>query len=83
MKLFYSFFFLLSSQFIFAQIQGNGGLPISNKQALDQKTIQEWSFSQPNIAALQAEDAQLDDQGVAPWRFGFNNYTNICICIFP
>lgn len=77
MKLFYSFIFFFSTTIILAQIQGNGGLPISNKQALDQKTIQEWSFSQPNISALQAEDAQIDDQGIAPWRFGFNNYTNI------
>ena len=77
MKLFFSFLFLVTGQIIFAQIQGSGGLPKSNKQALDEKSIQEWYFAQPNIAALQAEDALIDDQGVAPWRFGFNNHTNI------
>lgn len=77
MKLFYSFFFLCSTHFLFGQIQGLGGQPISDKHLLESKSIQEWNFAQPNISALQAEDAQTDDQGIAPWRFGFNNYTNI------
>ncbi|MEY3681889.1 MAG: hypothetical protein RLZZ289_412, partial [Bacteroidota bacterium] len=77
MKLFYSLFLLLSPSIFFAQIQGNGGLPLSIKQTIDQKTIQEWTFAKPNIAALQAEDALVDDQGIAPWRFGFNNHTNL------
>lgn len=77
MKLFYSLFLLLSPSIFFAQIQGNGGLPLSIKQTIDQKTIQEWTFAKPNIAALQAEDALVDDQGIAPWRFGFNNYTTL------
>jgi hypothetical protein len=77
MKLFYTFFILLSTSFLFAQIQGNGGLPLSVKQTIDQKAIQEWTFAQPDIAALKAEDALVDDQGIAPWRFGFNNHTNL------
>jgi hypothetical protein len=44
---------------------------------LNDKVIEQWIYTQPDIAALQAEDASTDDQGTAPWRFGYNNYTNL------
>ena len=77
MKTLYTLSLLLLSSSLFAQIQGNGGLPTSTKIELNDKIIQEWVYAQPDISALQAEDAITDDQGTAPWRFGFNNHTNI------
>ncbi|MEN9744150.1 MAG: hypothetical protein RLZZ65_1955 [Bacteroidota bacterium] len=77
MKIVYTLLLSFTSTFLYAQIQGNGGVPVSQKQTIDRKLIQQWVFEQPDIAALQAEDAQTDDKGVAPWRFGFNNYTNL------
>jgi hypothetical protein len=77
MKTLYTLIFIFCCSPFFAQIQGKGGVPTTNKLVLDQKAIEQWLFEQPNIAALQAEDALIDDQGIAPWRFGFNNYTNL------
>ncbi len=77
MKTLYALIFIFCCSPFFAQIQGKGGVPTTTKLVLDQKSIEQWLFAQPNIAALQAEDALIDDQGIAPWRFGFNNYTNI------
>lgn len=77
MKTLYALIFIFCCSPFFAQIQGKGGVPITTKLVLDQKAIEQWLFAQPNIAALQAEDALIDDQGIAPWRFGFNNYTNL------
>ena len=77
MKTLYTLIFIFCCSTFFAQIQGKGGVPTTNKLVLDQKAIEQWLFEQPNIAALQAEDVLIDDQGIAPWRFGFNNYTNL------
>ncbi len=77
MKTLYALIFIFCCSPFLAQIQGKGGVPITTKLVLDQKAIEQWLFAQPNIAALQAEDALIDDQGIAPWRFGFNNHTNI------
>jgi hypothetical protein len=77
MKTLYTLIFIFCCSPFFAQIQGKGGVPTTSKLVLDQKAIEQWLFVQPNIAALQAEDALIDDQGIAPWRFGFNNYTNL------
>lgn len=77
MKTFYTLFFILLSGSLVAQIQGKGGLPTTTKLVIDQKAIPQWLFQQPDIAALQAEDALTDNQGTAPWRFGYNNYTNL------
>ena len=77
MKTLYTLSLLLLSSSLFAQIQGNGGVPTSSKLVLNDKVIQQWVYAQPDISALQAEDAVVDDQGTAPWRFGFNNHTNI------
>ena len=60
----------------FAQ-QGDGGTPKGQKVSANFKTMDSKTFVQPDIAALQAEDALVDGTGTAPWRFGFNNYTNL------
>ena len=57
MKTFYTLFFILLSGSLVAQIQGKGGLPTTTKLVIDQKAIPQWLFQQPDIAALQAEDA--------------------------
>ena len=77
MKTLYTLLLLITSTSLFAQIQGNSGLPTSTKLVLNDKVIQQWVYAQPNITALAAEDALIDEQGIAPWRFGFNNYTNL------
>ena len=77
MKTLYTLLLLITSTSLFAQIQGNGGLPTSTKLVLNDKVIQQWVYTQPDITALAAEDALIDEQGIAPWRFGFNNYTNL------
>ncbi len=77
MKIFSSLLIVFISYSLFAQIQGNGGLPTSHKLLLDQKQIPTWEFAQPDLTALRAEDALTDDLGIAPWRFGYNNYTNL------
>ncbi|MDP4595778.1 MAG: T9SS type A sorting domain-containing protein [Crocinitomicaceae bacterium] len=77
MKTLYTLLLLITSTSLFAQIQGNGGLPTSTKLVLNDKVIQQWVYAQPDITALAAEDALIDEQGIAPWRFGFNNYTNL------
>lgn len=77
MKTLYTLLLLITSTSLFAQIQGNGGLPASTKLVLNDKVIQQWVYAQPDITALAAEDALIDEQGIAPWRFGFNNYTNL------
>lgn len=77
MKTLYTLLILLLSSALFAQIQGNGGLPTSTKLVLNDKIIQKWVYAQPDISVLQAQDALTDDQGTAPWRFGYNNFTNL------
>ena len=77
MKTLYALLIITLSSPLFSQIQGKGGLPTSTKLVLNDKVIEQWIYTQPDIAALQAEDASTDDQGTAPWRFGYNNYTNL------
>jgi lysyl endopeptidase len=77
MKTLYALLIVILSSPVFAQIQGKGGLPTSTKLVLNDKVIQQWVYAQPDISALQAEDAVIDEQGIAPWRFGYNNYTNL------
>ncbi|MEN9699264.1 MAG: hypothetical protein RLZZ301_462 [Bacteroidota bacterium] len=67
----------VSSCSLVAQIQGNGGVPKSLKAQFDAKTIDTHFYPSPDIAALQAEDALTDRSGNAPWRFGYNQYTNV------
>lgn len=74
-KLFFAL--ALFSQFFGFSQQGDGGNPkVVSFQKLE-KTIDHKHFSQPDIAALQAEDAETAIKGNAPWRFGFNNETNL------
>jgi hypothetical protein len=77
MKTLYTFLLLIFFGSAYAQVQGLGGVPKSTKLFVDQKSIQQWLFAEPDIAQLQAEDALTDEQGLAPWRFGYNNYTNL------
>jgi lysyl endopeptidase len=67
---------VLLSGGLFAQ-QGDGGRPRGEKLSASYKAVHAWRFDQPDIAALRAEDAEVDDTGTSPWRFGFNNYTNL------
>jgi len=71
-------FFLLLSLVIFSQ-QGDGGLPKTFKEVIDYNKIDKRVFDEPNIVALKIEDSLTDNSGTAPWRFGFNNNTNINI----
>ncbi len=67
---------VLLSGGIFAQ-QGDGGIPKGEKISAFYKNVETWRFDQPDVDALRAEDAEIDYTGTAPWRFGFNNYTNL------
>ena len=77
-KSFLLLFFLLLSLVTFSQ-QGDGGLPKTFKEVIDYNKIDKRVFDEPNIAALKIEDSLTDNSGTAPWRFGFNNNTNINI----
>jgi len=70
--------FLLLSLVTFSQ-QGDGGFPKTFKEVIDYNKIDKRVFDEPNIAALKIEDSLTDNSGTAPWRFGFNNNTNINI----
>ena len=70
-------FSLVVSGFVFSQIQGNGGIPKGLKINEIIKTIDHRVFSKPDLEQLRSEDALVDNTGSAPWRFGFNNYTNL------
>ncbi len=77
-KSFFLSFFLLLSLVTFSQ-QGDGGLPKTFKEVVDYNKIDKRVFDEPNITALKIEDSLTDNSGTAPWRFGFNNQTNINI----
>jgi hypothetical protein len=77
MKIIVSIGLMIFSGFVFSQIQGNGGIPKGFKQKDISKKVDFRTFSQPNIQELKAEDELVDNTGTAPWRFGFNNYTNL------
>lgn len=68
---------LLTLSFSLVAQQGDGGIPKSTKTSYSLKQIDKKSFSEPDIAALRAEDEVTDKAGNAPWRFGFNNYTSL------
>ncbi len=77
-KSFFLSFFILLSLVTFSQ-QGDGGLPKTFKEVVDYNKIDKRVFDEPNITALKIEDSLTDNSGTAPWRFGFNNNTNINI----
>ena len=63
---------IIVSLLSFAQ-QGDGGQP----KSLTLESIELKVFEEPNIDSLRIEDALVDGQGIAPWRFGFNHSTNL------
>ena len=76
-KLFIAVAIFIASGTSFGQ-QGDGGAPKGTKLAPSEfRSIDTKLFSEPDIQALIAEDAEVDGRGVAPWRFGFNNYTEL------
>jgi hypothetical protein len=77
MKVKFTLVLSLLTIFIYGQKQGNGGVPKSFKYEQLYKKIDQRTFSSPDIASLKAEDAQVDNTGTAPWRFGYNNFTNL------
>jgi hypothetical protein len=77
MKVKFTLVLSLLTIFIYGQKQGNGGVPKSFKYEQLYKNIDQHTFSSPDIASLKAEDAQVDNTGTAPWRFGYNNFTNL------
>ena len=77
-KSFFLSFFLILSLVTFSQ-QGDGGFPKTFKEVIDYNKIDKRVFDEPNITALKIEDSLTDNSGTAPWRFGFNNNTNINI----
>lgn len=66
-------FFVFSS---YSQVQGDGGTPKSYK-VNGTKSVPTLQFSEPDIASLRAEDAIVEADKSGPWRFGYNNETNI------
>ena len=77
MKLLLSNSLFFATGIVLSQIQGNGGIPKGLKQKNYTQNIDYRSFSEPNLEQLRAEDALVDNTGTAPWRFGFNNHTNL------
>lgn len=68
---------LLTLSFSLVAQQGDGGLPKSSKTSISIKHIDRHVFSEPDVAALRAEDEVTDKTGNGPWRFGFNNPTSL------
>ena len=68
--------FLLAGSTTFSQ-QGDGGFPRGAELKTPLTSIDAKLFSTPDIDALRAEDEITDTQGTAPWRFGFNNETDL------
>ena len=62
--------------FTFAQ-QGDGGQPKGAKTSIDIKSVDEHIFAQPDVQQLRAEDEVNDHTGTGPWRFGYNNLTDL------
>lgn len=71
-------FTLLMAIFTFQSFAQQGdGWKKTYKASVNLKEINKVTFQEPNIEALKAEDALVDGTGTAPWRFGWNNYTNL------
>lgn len=69
-----------------SQIQGDGGEPdflFSWEHGivpeLNNIGFEEVSFPEPDMKKLRAEDAENDEKGTGPWRFGFNHETNLTL----
>lgn len=72
---FCAFFYVFT---VNSQVQGDGGTPKSYK-IQGTKSVPSIQFVEPDIAALKMEDAIVDADKSGPWRFGFNNETNITL----
>ena len=59
--------------------QGDGGRPKGYKATTDLKTIEHRTFATPDVEALRAEDLVNDAEATGPWRFGYNNTTNLSL----
>jgi len=57
-----------------AQYQGDGGMPYF---PLAQQDIPQVSLAKPDIKQLRKEDKFNDENGIGPWRFGWNHTTDI------
>lgn len=68
--------FGLFPNLLLCQIQGSGGLPNSMKEN-GFYSASKISFPEPNLKQLKEEDKLNDEKGHGPWRFGYNNETNI------
>ena len=71
------FFALLFPLSFFSQVQGDGGVPKTFKKKSNYKTIDTWLFETPDLVSLKQEDDHYDGSGDRPWRFGYNNYTEL------
>ena len=56
--------------------QGDGGKPKGPKLDL-LKSPEKIVFQEPNIQALRSEDEVNNKEALGPWRFGYNNYTDL------
>lgn len=68
---------LLSIGGTFYAQQGDGGNPKSEKLSTKAHLIDHYTFQSPNLTALRAEDLINDQTKAGPWRFGYNNETNL------
>jgi len=59
--------------------QGDGGVPRTSETVLKSMDIDKRTFNTPDILELKAEDAINDVEKTGPWRFGYNNYTNLTL----
>ncbi|MFZ9586619.1 MAG: T9SS type A sorting domain-containing protein [Crocinitomicaceae bacterium] len=57
--------------------QQGDGFQKNYKSTIYLKELNKVSFPEPDVSSLKAEDALVDGTGTAPWRFGWNNYTNL------
>lgn len=71
-----TFIGLLFAFFSFAQ-QGDGGKPKASKIDFLLNSKDRIVFQEPNVQQLRAEDEVNDELATGPWRFGFNNFTNL------
>lgn len=77
-KIILSILTFCSFTFSFAQVQGDGGVPKSYKLKglTNNATVQ---FQEPNVEALRLEDEIVDASKSGPWRFGYNNETELTL----
>lgn len=66
----------LSFTCLFLAQQGDGGKPKGFKSNAIKK-IEKHVFSEPNIEKLRVEDSIVEASASGPWRFGFNNSTQL------